>query len=78
MLKDVLENCQTYTSLLPVDWKIFQDTIVQPDNLVICYKPSNQAYITKAPKIIFEILSKSTAKKDETLKYELYQAEAVK
>jgi Uma2 family endonuclease len=62
---------------MPIDWKISNDTVVQPDNSVICHEPQNQAYITKAPKIIFEILSKSTAKKDKGLKYNLYEQEGV-
>ncbi|RUM72960.1 MAG: Uma2 family endonuclease, partial [Sulfurovum sp.] len=52
-------------------------TIVEPDNLVICHEPQNEAYITKAPKVIFEILSKSTAHKDKNLKYSLYEKEGV-
>ena len=71
-------NCKNCRALLPVDWKIAEDTVVQPDNSVICYEPQNEAYITKAPKIIFEILSKSTAKKDKGLKYDLYEREGVK
>jgi len=62
---------------MPVDWKISDLTTVQPDNSVICHKPTNEAYLTKAPVIIFEILSKSTAKKDKGLKYELYEQEGV-
>ena len=31
----------------------------------------------KAPKIIVEILSPATAKKDETVKFEIYEAEGV-
>lgn len=77
-LKNIFQNCKKCQALLPVDWHISEDTIVQPDNCVICHKPSNEAYITKAPKIIFEILSKSTAKKDQGLKYDLYEKEGVK
>ena len=76
-LEDIFENCQHCQVLLPVDWKIKDDTIVQPDNLVICEKPTNPAYITKSPKIIFEILSKSTANKDLHLKYDIYEKEGV-
>jgi Uma2 family endonuclease len=76
-LKELLQDCSHSKALLPVDWKIAQDTIVQPDNLVICHKPTHDAYISKAPKIIFEILSKSTASKDTNLKYKLYESEAV-
>jgi Uma2 family endonuclease len=77
-LDEALEECQECKSLLPVDWKIAEDTIVQPDNLVICHEPRNKAYLTKAPEIIFEILSKSTASKDKNLKYKLYEQEGVK
>jgi len=76
-LEEKLSECEVCQSLLPIDWKINEDTIVEPDNLVICYEPDKEAYITKAPEIIFEILSKSTAKKDKTLKYDLYEQEGV-
>jgi len=76
-LDEIFENCKKCKTLLPVDWKISEDTIVQPDNLVICEEETNKSYITKAPKIIFEVLSKSTAKKDEGLKFNLYETEGV-
>jgi len=72
-LSEALEECKTCQALLPVDWKIDNHTVVEPDNLVICHEPQNEAYITKAPKVIFEILSKSTAHKDKNLKYSLYE-----
>ena len=76
-LKNIFGECKKCQVLMPIDWKINDETIVQPDNSVICHKPTNEAYITKAPKIIFEILSKSTAKKDKELKYRLYEQEGV-
>lgn len=76
-LKNIFKNCNRCTPLLPIDWRITEDTIVQPDNLVICDDSTDKAYITKSPKIIFEILSKSTAKKDIHVKYELYEKEGV-
>ena len=77
-LQAIFNNCKKCKALLPVDWKIAEDTVVQPDNSVICHEPQNEAYITKAPRIIFEILSKSTAKKDKGLKFNLYESEGVK
>lgn len=77
-LQNLFKDCQKCQVLMPVDWKIAEDTIVQPDNSVICHEPTNEAYITKAPAIIFEILSKSTAKKDKGIKYDLYEQEGVK
>ncbi|MEA1892511.1 MAG: Uma2 family endonuclease [Campylobacterota bacterium] len=76
-LKNLFDNCKKCQVLMPIDWKISNDTVVQPDNSVICHEPTNEAYITKAPKIIFEILSKSTAKKDKGLKYNIYEQEGV-
>jgi len=76
-LKNIFQECEKCKTLLPIDWKIAEDTVVQPDNSVICHEPKNEAYITKAPKIIFEVLSKSTAKKDRGLKFHLYEAEGV-
>ena len=76
-LKEIFQECQKCQTLLPIDWKIAEDTIVQPDNLVICHKPTHPAYITQAPSIIFEILSKSTAHKDEGIKFDLYEREGV-
>jgi len=76
-LQELLKECKTCQVLLPVDGKIDNHTIVEPDNLVICHEPQNEAYITKAPKVIFEILSKSTAHKDKNLKYSLYEKEGV-
>lgn len=77
-LQELLQECDTCQALLPVDWKIDHNIIVEPDNLVICHEPQDEAYISKAPKIIFEILSKSTAHKDRNLKYDLYEKEGVK
>jgi len=76
-LKDLLQGCPKCQALLPVDWKIDESTIVQPDNLVICDAPENEAFLTKAPMLIFEVLSKSTASKDRTTKFHLYEREGV-
>jgi len=76
-LQEILKECERCQALLPIDWKIDESTIVQPDNLVICHNPHSETYIRKAPKIIFEILSKSTATKDLNLKYDLYEQEGV-
>lgn len=76
-LQDRLKGCKKCRSLLPVDWRINNSTIVQPDNMVICHEPRNDAFISKTPKIIFEILSPSTAKKDTTVKFSIYESESV-
>ncbi len=58
------------------DWKVSEETVVRPDIVFVC-EDEGEAYLTKAPKIIIEILSPSTAKKDETVKFDLYESEGV-
>ena len=77
-LDRALENCQDCHALLPVDWKINEETTVQPDNLVVCGELEKKAYLNKTPTLIFEILSKSTAHKDRTTKFKLYEQEGVR
>jgi len=77
ILGEALDSCHQCLALMPIDWHISNETIVQPDNSVICHTPENDAYITKAPKIIFEILSPATEKKDKALKFHLYEEAGV-
>lgn len=76
-LERLLENCQECHALLPVDWKIDEATTVQPDNMVVCGDLEKVAYLSKAPTLIFEITSESTAQKDRTTKFKLYEQEGV-
>ena len=75
-LLEQTENCQKCHALYEIDIEFSEDTVVCPDCIIICHEPDER--ITKAPEIIFEIISKSTAKRDEQLKFELYQDEGVK
>ena len=77
LLGNEIEDCNRCEVLGEEDWKISDDTVLRPDVVLIWDEP-NDIYITKAPEIIFEILSKSTAKKDETIKFDLYEKEGVK
>lgn len=74
-LDEQLENCTHCRPLQESDWRIYDDTVVRPDTVVVCYKPKN--YLTKRPELIIEVLSPSTARIDETTKFELYQTEGV-
>lgn len=73
----LLKKCELCNAILPVDWKIDELTVVQPDNMVVCGELSG-AYLTKAPTLIFGILSPATSFKDRNIKYELYQKQKVK
>ena len=71
------ELCQVYIS--PFDWRISDNTVVQPDVAIFCNKEEFFAdYFTKAPVLIVEVLSKSTALKDKNIKYKLYEKQGVK
>lgn len=69
-------ECEECVAICEQDWKISDDTIVKPDVVMICNEP-HSSYITKTPLIAVEVISKSTAKRDEVTKFELYQKEKV-
>lgn len=77
LLEDALADCPACQPILEFDWKIDDSTIVCPDNLVICHTPENENYLTRAPALIFEILSPSTARRDEGIKFQLYESAGV-
>ena len=72
-----LENCLRCEVLIEEDYKVSQDTVLRPDISVVC-NDLNPDFISKAPEIITEIISPATAKRDETLKFEIYQSQKVK
>ncbi|NOQ31382.1 MAG: Uma2 family endonuclease [Helicobacteraceae bacterium] len=75
-LDEKLDECPKCLAIIEADWKIADDLVLRPDASLICYEPDD--YLTKAPEIIFEIISPSTAKNDETLKFDIYEQEGVK
>jgi Uma2 family endonuclease len=75
-LKASTRECKECLVFGEADWKINDDTIVKPDVVLICNE-TNEAYMTKAPEIIVEVISKSTAKRDEKTKFKLYEEEKV-
>ncbi|RUM68110.1 MAG: Uma2 family endonuclease [Sulfurospirillum sp.] len=76
-LKEKSKECDKCKSLQAVDWKIDHETVVCPDNLLVCGEDIGEAYLTKTPEIIFEVLSPSTMFKDRNVKYRLYEAMGV-
>jgi Uma2 family endonuclease len=70
-------DCQQCAVYMPLDWKVNEKTVVQPDLMVI-YKEFNTDFLHFAPDIVVEILSSSTAFKDRHEKFELYELEGVK
>ncbi len=72
-----IENCPRCEALMEEDWKIDTNTILRPDLLLVCNE-TNESYITNVPEIVVEVISKSTAQKDEKYKFEIYEQEKVK
>ena len=68
-------NCKAF---LPVDYKVNEETVLQPDVLVICDADVNATHIEKPPGLVVEILSPSTALKDRNTKFYIYETERVK
>ncbi len=70
------DSCLDCEVLYEIDWKISNSTTVRPDIVLTC-NDDGERYLTKTPKVIIEILSPSTAKKDETIKFDIYEEEKV-
>lgn len=77
LFKESLSNCKNCRAYLPLDWKISDDTIVQPDVLIVC-KKIEKKYLDFSPVLVIEVLSPATASKDRGEKMELYQSQKVK
>ncbi len=73
-LKKSCKKCKVFS---PIDWKIDEHTVVQPDLLIVC-KKIEKKYLDFSPILVVEILSPSTASKDRNEKKELYQSQKVK
>ena len=68
-------DCRVFVA--PLDWKINNTTVVQPDLLIIC-KPIEKKYLDFSPSLVAEVISPSTAEKDRIIKYEIYKEAGVK
>jgi len=71
-LEECLKECKVY---LELDWIVNENTVVRPDVLVVCGKVKE--FVKKPPEVVFEVVSKSTATRDEQLKFQLYEREKV-
>jgi Uma2 family endonuclease len=67
-------HCKVY---LPLAWKIAEDTVVQPDVLIV-FNKIEKKFLDFPPVLVVEILSPSTAAKDRGEKMELYLLQKVK
>jgi Uma2 family endonuclease len=71
------DKCPYCEVLLDADWKLDSNTLLKPDVSLVCHD-DNPKFISKTPDIIFEILSPSTARRDEGIKFDHYEEQGVK
>ena len=71
-----LKKCKHCKAMQPVDYKIADDIIVQPDLLVVC-KNIEKSYLDFPPSLVAEILSPATALKDRHTKFQLYESQKI-
>jgi Uma2 family endonuclease len=74
-LKDAIKkshckNCKVYDF---IDIKVTEDTVLQPDALVVC-KEINKPFLDFPAALVVEILSPATALKDRNNKFYFYQS----
>lgn len=75
-LDESLDDCAHCQALFEIDVEFAEDTAVRPDVLVICYQPEGDR-LTRAPDLIFEVVSPKSARRDEVVKFDLYRSEGV-
>jgi Uma2 family endonuclease len=73
-LKKKCGDCKIYS---PLDYKISEDTTIQPDVLIVSGK-IKKPYLDFSPVLTVEILSPSTMLRDRNTKYLIYQQQGVK
>lgn len=76
VLSELLEECQNCFVLVEEDYIINKENVVRPDLSIVC-KDALAANIIKAPKLIVEIVSGSSAYRDEKVKFAMYERELV-
>ncbi|MBO9573230.1 MAG: Uma2 family endonuclease [Chitinophagaceae bacterium] len=73
---NALQGCEKCKVLQPLDYIVKNDTVLQPDMLVVCRDIKNN-YLDFPPSLVCEILSPSTALKDRHTKYNIYEAQKI-
>jgi len=67
-----LEGCGHCNVSLPMDWKVSESTVLQPDLFIGCFPFLDRKFIDRAPALVVEVLSPSTRAKDLTVKRSIY------
>jgi len=75
-LDEALDQCPHCRAIIETDVELAADTVLRPDCAVICYEPEGDR-LTRAPELVFEVVSPSSVKRDEIFKPAIYQEEGV-
>ncbi len=67
------KNCRVY---IPIDFKISDDTVLQPDISIVCGDVTKK-FLDFPPVLVVEILSPSTALRDRHTKFKIYEQQRV-
>ena len=74
LFKEELDECEC--DIYPeLDYIVSENTVLRPDLAVYCEEI--EKYPKTTPKIVIEIVSSSTANKDEKIKFSIYEKEKV-
>ncbi len=68
-------GCGHCIVLAATDWQISNDTVVRPDAMILCREAGDRVLVT--PDVIMEVVSPSSTKRDEQMKFERYAREGV-
>jgi len=71
-----IKNCKKCKVYDPVDYKVAEDIILQPDILIVC-KDITKNYLDFPPALVVEILSPSTALRDRHTKFDMYEQQGI-
>ena len=72
-----LKVCNKCAAYLPIDYRVADDIILQPDMLVVCGEIT-KTYLDFPPVLVVEVLSPATALKDRHTKYDIYESQGIK
>lgn len=75
-MRQQLANCPYCNPVMETDWHLAEDTVLRPDVMLVCGIQGEQ--VRKTPELIAEVVTETSAKRDEQIKFSLYEQEGVK
>ena len=70
-------NCKKCRAYHPIDYKISEDTVLQPDLVIVC-GDTKKKFLDFAPALVVEILSPVTALRDRHTKFKIYEQQGIR